>query len=298
MGLTTVEGRNHDGASGGHDVFGDLRRQTRQSGQKQGGFSVSSVTQRARVAVGVAIALWAHVVVADGPQLLTWSVDGDTRQAIVYTPSVKTTGQSPLVLSFHGRGDNMKNFQVTDVHRAWPEAIVAYFQGLPGSRDGVSGWQVEPGQDHDRDLKLVDAALASLQQRFNVDEKRIYSTGFSNGAIFTYLLWSERPDVFAAFAPVAGRLRPTMTLKRPKPVIHVAGTADRVISFAAQSEAIEATRQADAVTDAGTPCGSGCTIYGADSATPVVTWIHLGGHEYPEGTSERIVRFFQEHPQR
>ena len=29
------------------------------------------------------------------------------------------------------------------------------------------------------------------------------SAGFSNGANFTYLLWAERPEVFAAFAPVA-----------------------------------------------------------------------------------------------
>ena len=31
---------------------------------------------------------------------------------------------------------------------------------------------------------------------------------------------------------------------------------------------------------------------------PVMTWIHPGGHEYPEGTSERIANFFREHPRR
>jgi hypothetical protein len=39
------------------------------------------------------------------------------------------------VLSFHGRGDNMQNFQHTDLHRAWPQAIVVYFQGLRSGRD-------------------------------------------------------------------------------------------------------------------------------------------------------------------
>jgi len=29
-----------------------------------------------------------------------------------------------------------------------------------------------------------------------------------------------------------------------------------------------------------------------------VTWIHPGGHEYPEGTSERIVDFFRNHTRR
>jgi hypothetical protein len=27
----------------------------------------------------------------------------------------------------------------------------------------------------------------------------------------------------------------------------------------------------------------------------VMTWIHPGGHEYPRGTSERIVEFFHQH---
>ena len=50
-------------------------------------------------------------------------------------------GSVPLVLSFHGRGDNMQNFQRTYVHQAWPEAIVVYFQGLE-TRGGLAGWQV------------------------------------------------------------------------------------------------------------------------------------------------------------
>ena len=32
------------------------------------------------------------------------------------------------------------------------------------------------------------------------------------------------------------------------------------------------------------------------SAVPVMTWIHPGGHEYPDGTSERIAKFFRDHP--
>jgi poly(3-hydroxybutyrate) depolymerase len=75
---------------------------------------------------------------------MTWKVGDDTRSAIVYPPSrTSAGGKAPLIFSFHGRGDNMQNFQHTDMHRAWPEAIVVYFQGLPSRRDGLSGWQVE-----------------------------------------------------------------------------------------------------------------------------------------------------------
>ncbi|MEO8256007.1 MAG: PHB depolymerase family esterase [Acidobacteriota bacterium] len=235
---------------------------------------------------------------AQRAEVKAWRLNGETRRAIVYAPSAKTaSGRAPLVLSFHGHGDNMQNFQHTDLHRAWPEAIVVYFQGLP-SRDGLAGWQVEKGQDDDRDLALVDAAITSLREEFKVDEARVYSTGFSNGANFTYLLWAERPGVFAAFAPVAARLRPSVKLMRPKPIVHIAGTGDAQIRYADQLAAIEAARRANGATGKGTGCGGGCTIYDSPSGAPVMTWIHPGGHEYPDSTSERIAKFFRQHPAR
>lgn len=222
-------------------------------------------------------AVLALAVPAAFAQTVTFEVEGQTREAIVYTPtSASASGKAPLVLSFHGRGDNMENFQHTAMHRAWPEAVVVYFQGLPG-RGRLRGWQVERGQNDDRDLKLVDAALAALRRRFDVDDARIYATGFSNGANFTYLLWAERPGVFAAYAPVAGRLQPSVRLTQPRPVFHVAGRQDPQILFADQEAAIEAARRANG------------------SAAPVETWIHPGGHTYPAGTSQRIAAFFQDH---
>ena len=68
-------------------------------------------------------------------------------------------------------------------------------------------WPGPDAEDEPAARELVDAALATLRKQYNVDEDRIYATGFSNGAGFTYLLWAMRPDVFAAYAPVAGRLR-------------------------------------------------------------------------------------------
>ena len=247
--------------------------------------------------IAAAMMLWPHTVSAQRAEVKAWRFDGDTRRAIVYSPSAKSAGgRAPLVFSFHGHGDNMQNFQHTDLHRAWPEAIVVYFQGLPSRRDGLAGWQVEKGQDDDRDLKLVDAALASLGEQFKVDEARVYSTGFSNGANFTYLLWAERPAVFAAFAPVASRLRPSVRPTQPKPLFHVAGAEDAQIPFADQQDAIETAKRVDGVTGKGASCGTGCTVYGSPVGAPVMTWIHAGGHEYPESTSERIAKFFRDHP--
>ena len=225
-------------------------------------------------------------------QVVRWQVDGVTREAIVHAPASPAEEGAPLILSFHGFGDNMHNFQYTNLHVAWPDAIVVYFQGLE-RRGGLLGWQVEPGGNGDRDLKLVDAALRSLRETYHIDDDRIYATGYSNGGMFTYLLWAARPGVFAAYAPVAARLRPSVRPQQPRPVLHVAGTRDRVVRYEDQQAAIAVAIEVNGV-DAATPCGAGCTVHGARSAAPVMTWIHPGAHVYPRMTSQRIVSFFRQ----
>jgi len=225
---------------------------------------------------------------------VTWTVDGVERFAIIYVPKAPPPGKLPLILSFHGHGDNMENFQFVGLQAAWPDAIVVYFQGLP-SRDGYAGWQVEPGEYGDRDLKLVDTALAALKAKYNVDESRIYATGFSNGAHFTYLLWATRPNLFAAYAPVAGRIRAAGMPKEPRPIVIIGGARDAQVAFADQRQAMGIAMRVNAVEGNGKPCGDGCTLYGGGTAAPVMTWIHPGGHEYPRPTSGKIVEFFHEH---
>ena len=228
-------------------------------------------------------------------QVMRWQVEGETREGIVYARPASSEGEDrPVVLSFHGRGDTMENFQYTDVHVAWPEAIVVYFQGLP-TGGGLPGWQAGNGADNGRDLKLVDVALAWLRRTYEVDDDRIYATGFSNGGMFTYLLWAERPDVFAAYAPVAGRLRPSVEPTQPRPLFHVAGRRDRQVEFSDQEAAIASAVEVNGVAAATTACGGGCTLYGSETAAPVMSWIHPGGHVYPRDTSERIVSFFRDH---
>ncbi len=232
----------------------------------------------------------------DESKMMTWKIDGVERQAIVYAPSAKTaSGKAPLVLAFHGHGDSADNFQGVDLQQHWAQAIVVYPLGLPSTRDGLTGWQVESGKDGDRDLKFVDQMLKTLRQKFSVDDARIYSTGFSNGANFTYLLWAERPQVFAAFAPVAARIPPSVHLTVPKPLLHVGGTEDRQIAFADQKEAIEAARRANGATGKGDSCGQYCTRYESKDGAPVMTIIHNGGHVYPLDVAQHTVDFFKKY---
>jgi polyhydroxybutyrate depolymerase len=245
-----------------------------------------------RVAVvALAFVLFARVAAA---ATISWMVDGVERFAIIYVPKSPPPGKLPLIFSFHGHGDNAENFQYVGLQAAWPDALVVYFEGLP-SRDGYSGWQVEPGDYGDRDLKLVDAALAALKAKYAIDENRIYATGFSNGAHFTYLLWAARPNLFAAFAPVAGRIRAAAMPMERRPILIIGGARDAQVAFADQRQAMGIAMRVNGVEGNGKSCGEGCTLYGGGTATPVMTWIHPGGHEYPRPTSAKIAAFFHEH---
>jgi polyhydroxybutyrate depolymerase len=243
--------------------------------------------------IAAALTLCARVALAESA-VETWTVDGVKREAIVYTPK-STAGKAPLIFSFHGHGDDMENFQYVGLQNVWPDAIIVYFQGLP-SRDSYRGWQVEPGEYGDRDLKMVDAVLAAMKKKYNVDDNRIYATGFSNGAHFTYLLWAARPNVFAAFAPVAGRIRPTAMPKEPRPILIIGGARDAQVAFPDQRAAMGIAIRLNGVDGKTASCGDGCTLYGGDTPAPVMTWIHQGGHEYPRPTSGKIAEFFHQHP--
>jgi polyhydroxybutyrate depolymerase len=126
----------------------------------------------------------------------------------------------------------------------------------------------------------------------------VYATGFSNGAIFTYLLWAERGKTLAAIASCAGKpwgsVRPTL----PMPALLIGGREDLLVKFRDQMDALDLVRKINSCSGAGEPCGPECTRYPSPVHAPVVEIIHPGGHVYPSWAPERIVEFFRNHPRR
>ena len=236
-----------------------------------------------------------------------WTIDGVTREALVHIPAESAPKPFPLVFAFHGHGGTMQNAAVMfHYHQIWSEAIVVYMQGLntPGRLTDPEGkkpgWQSAAGFQGDRDLKFFDAVLASLKSDLTVDERRIYSTGHSNGGGFTYVLWRMRPDVFAAMAPSAaaapGELwtRNIAALK-PKPVMHLAGEMDPLVKYEWQKEGMLALRKLNGCDEMGTEWAPLCTLYPSKTGTPVVTLIHPGAHNFPAEAPPLFVKFFKEH---
>jgi len=190
------------------------------------------------------------------------------------------------------------------MHREWPEAISVYMEALPTPGRFIdfegkqSGWQLRQGHMGDRDLKYFDALLARLKQDYQVDDRRVYAVGNSSGGYFTYLLWAARGDVLTAVAPVASEAADMLPALKPKPAIVIGGTNDQRVKYEWMRTTWEAVRKLNGCAAEGTPWAEQCTLFPSASGTPVVEFIHPGGHEYPKGANAAIVRFFKAHPKK
>lgn len=233
------------------------------------------------------------------------TIEGTARHAFVYAPEAAKTAPTPVVFVFHGHGGTAPAVaRAFQIHRHWAEAIAVYPQGLntPGRLTDPEGrkpgWQHSAGAQGDRDLKFFDALLAKLREDYRVDPARIYSTGHSNGGAFTYLLWAERGDVFAAMAPSGSAAAQSAPRLKPKPAMHIAGKNDPLVKYQWQKLTMEKLRALNGCADSGTTWAEHSTLHASKTGTPVVTFIHPGGHEFPKDAAPLIVKFFKEHPAR
>jgi polyhydroxybutyrate depolymerase len=176
-----------------------------------------------------------------GDHLRRLAVDGRQRSYLVHIPrKYDARRASPVVLAFHGAWTNgavMALFSGLSEKSEEAGFIVAYPNGT-GSGEAVlflNAWaDPRPGGPAD-DVKFTSAVIDDLAAQLNVDPKRVYATGMSNGGMMCYRLAAELSDRIAAVAPVAGTLAiPPAHChpKRPVPLLHIHGTADDIVPVA------------------------------------------------------------------
>jgi polyhydroxybutyrate depolymerase len=91
------------------------------------------------------------------------------------------------------------------------------------------------------DVALFKALVAEVSKHANVDPKRIYATGLSNGGYMSYRLGCEAADVFTAIAPGAGGLSgQACNPSRPIPVLAIHGDADGIVPYSGQAPSMDA----------------------------------------------------------
>jgi polyhydroxybutyrate depolymerase len=80
------------------------------------------------------------------------------------------------------------------------------------------------------DVAFLDAVIEHATRRLSITPRRVFVTGFSNGAGMTFRFASERAERIAAIAPVAGHCwvadpKPSRSI----PTIYTVGTADLLL---------------------------------------------------------------------
>jgi polyhydroxybutyrate depolymerase len=235
-----------------------------------------------------------------------------------YDPAART----PLVLNWHGLTSSAAQQRffsamnpVADAHRF----IVVY----PNSPDG--SWNagaccafLSPDRD---DVGFALALIEEMKGRACVDDRRVYSTGMSNGGYMSHRLACEHADVFAAVAPVAGTLSiDTCAPSRPIAVMHFHGTADKNVPYDGdgikKAASVPETMQAwadrdgcapqptvtfaqdDATCETWTGCDGGvevtlCTFEGEGHCWPGQAFCPFGAATTTLNASEEAAKFFE-----
>ena len=165
-------------------------------------------------------------------------VDGRDRTYRVFVPA-NSGKASPVVLVFHGGGGSAR--QIEQYTQFTPLAaregfIVVYPESLEGNwNDGRGVSAIKAQRENVDDVKFVRAIVDQLARDQTIDRQRIFSTGLSNGAIFSHYLATQASDLVAAIAPVVGGLTPGMSEhfqpKHPVSILIIQGDKDPLIPY-------------------------------------------------------------------
>ncbi len=154
-------------------------------------------------------------------------------------PQYDAAKPTPVVLAYHGGGTNSQTMvRFAGLNDKADEAgfIVVYPNGtgrlsmvLTFNAGNCCGSSVIDNVD---DVGFTRALLDDLATVCNVDPKRVFATGISNGGMMAYRLASELSDRIAAIAPVGGPMgTKECKPKRPVSVMHFHGTEDKFAPF-------------------------------------------------------------------
>ena len=154
---------------------------------------------------------------------------------LLYFPENYTPDKEwPLLIFLHGigeRGDDLEKVKIHGPPQKIEQGHEYPFVVAAPQCPVDSRWSVSK----------LDNWLTWLLTQIPVDEKRIYLTGLSMGGLGTWAWAADRPDRFAAIAPICGggEVRSAEMLKNlPIWVFH--GARDQVIPISRSQEMVDA----------------------------------------------------------
>ncbi|MBT8350094.1 MAG: hypothetical protein KJO26_02500 [Deltaproteobacteria bacterium] len=155
----------------------------------------------------------------------------------------------PLVIVVHGAFETARSMEKQTGFSDLADNenfFVLYPNGI-----GIFGWLQhwnaghccgKAASDEVDDVAFIEMAIEDTCRIANIDERRIYMVGFSNGGMLTHRFGSEKSNRLTAIAPMAasigGRSGPETTLwqiksaESPLPVILFHGLKDKAVPYA------------------------------------------------------------------
>jgi polyhydroxybutyrate depolymerase len=234
-----------------------------------------------------------EATLAPGTSLVTLTVGGRTRSAVVHVPPKPPTAPLPLVLALHGSTSNgvqMERKTGFDALADRDDFIVAYPNGYPAGGGTIGSWNAGTCCDPATsigidDVAFLDALINLLEGSYPIDPGRVYAVGHSNGAMMAQELACRKSERIVAVASVAGTLGITdCRPSEPVALLEVHGTDDSSVDLADAERSVARWRVFDGCGDEDEPVAYGFVqtrIWtGCDRGTEV-SLVEIVGAEHP-----------------
>ncbi len=244
--------------------------------------------------------------------------EGREREYWVHVPPAYDAGTPvPLVVILHGA-------DMGPLLTAWltrfntlsdrENFVVVYPEGLNNRWNAEIDAPGFPGYDEPvDDVCFVGRVMDEVERDYNIDPRRVYVTGVSNGGLLTHLVACRLADRIAAAAPVIGTIAEhalsDCKSDRPMPILMINGTADPVVfwrggelpiikpacvlpieatvDFWIKHNACNPVPETEQLPHHGLQCGTNTHVDRYRGATPqsdvVFYTVEGGGHTWPGG---------------
>jgi polyhydroxybutyrate depolymerase len=256
-------------------------------------------------------------LIGPGDYRFSFVHDGITREYLVHVPKSYHGQPMPMLIALHGGGGDA-DYQADDskyrlISKSEAARFIAVFpNGYSRFPSGIlatwnSGSCCGAAQKNNvDDVGFIREVIRRMEWQANIDRRRIYATGMSNGAMMSWRLACEAPEI-GAIAPVEGTDN-TRSCKpsHPVAVIQFHAADDPNVPFdggvgvgpshtyfvsvpATQAKWVQLDRASPDTKRALTAPGAHCDLHSAKpGGAPVELCItDTGGHSWPGGGTQQ-----------
>jgi len=175
-----------------------------------------------------------------GQQTISATLEHDNlqREYVLYVPANYTGDTAvPLLFNFHGYTSNATEQMFYGDFRPIADTEGFLIVHPMGTKDitGTTHFNVGWGSSEVDDVGFAENLINAIASEYNIDLKRVYSTGMSNGGFMSYQLACQLSDKIAAIASVTGSMSPftfnNCDAQHPTPVLQIHGTEDPTVPY-------------------------------------------------------------------